>query len=43
VLRAPGWLIWVLLAALAVATLADRTTIFGGRRDAPVQSTDERP
>ena len=42
-LRAPGWLIWVLLAALAVATLADRTTIFGGHRDAPTQSTDERP
>jgi hypothetical protein len=42
-LRAPGWLIWVLLAALAVATLAGRETIFGGRNDAPAQSTDERP
>ena len=41
-LRAPNWLIWVLLGALALVTLADRTTIFGGHRDAPAQSTDEQ-
>jgi len=34
----------VLLGALALATLADRTTIFGGHRDAgPAQSTEQRP
>jgi len=42
-LRAPNWLIWVLLGALALATLADRTTIFGDRRDEPAQPTNVRP
>lgn len=42
-LRVPGWLIWVLLAALALATFADRDWISGGRRDGPPHSTDQRP
>ena len=42
-LRAPGWLIWVLLAALAVATVANFEMIAGGGPDALAQTTDERP